>query len=364
MHGSRGWVVNNEINPFGFSGVHDWATAFWFPEAGAWLAQHYYEHYLFTMDRRFLHDRAYPVMKELAQFWLDALAVDPRDGKLVVTPGFSPEHGDFSAGAAMSQQIVGQLFANVVASAGVLGDHDFGAEVGKALDRLDPGTRIGSWGQLQEWKEDWDDPTNEHRHVSHLFALFPGNGIGVLKTPELAEAAKTSLAARGDGGTGWSKAWKVNFWARLLDGDHAHRMLAEQLVDSTTANLWDTHPPFQIDGNFGATAGMAEMLLQSQDGVVHVLPALPGEWASGSYTGLRARGDITVGVRWSGGAAHEITLITGQDGPVTVRGTLFHEDFQLVDALTGQEVPVRVDGDAATFTGRAGHRYVMTASVA
>jgi alpha-L-fucosidase 2 len=364
MHGSRGWVVNNEINPFGFSGVHDWATAFWFPEAGAWLAQHYYEHYLFTMDRRFLRDRAYPVMKELAQFWLDALAVDPRDGKLVVTPSFSPEHGDFSAGAAMSQQIVGQLFANVVASADVLGDPDFGAEVGKALDRLDPGARIGSWGQVQEWKEDWDDPTNEHRHVSQLFALFPGNGIGVLKTPELAEAAKTSLTARGDGGTGWSKAWKVNFWARLLDGDHAHRMLAEQLVDSTTANLWDTHPPFQIDGNFGATAGMAEMLLQSQDGVVHVLPALPGEWPTGSYTGLRARGDITVDARWSDGAAREIALTTGQDGPVTVRGTLFREDFQVVDALTGQEVPVRVDGDAATFTGRAGHRYVMTASVA
>ncbi|MEU4744195.1 glycoside hydrolase N-terminal domain-containing protein, partial [Actinosynnema sp. NPDC023658] len=361
MHGSSGWVVNNETNPFGFTGVHDWATAFWFPESGAWLAQHYYEHYLFTGDRRFLRERAYPVMKELARFWLDNLAVDPRDGKLVVTPSYSPEQGDFSAGAAMSQQIVRQLFANVVPAADLVGDTAFGGEVREALDRLDPGTRIGSWGQLQEWKEDWDDPANTHRHVSHLFALFPGNAISPLKTPELAAAAKTSLTARGDGGTGWSKAWKINFWARLLDGDHAHRMLAEQLTGSTLPNLWDTHPPFQIDGNFGATSGVAEMLLQSQDGVVHVLPALPGEWPDGSYAGLRARGDVTVDVRWSGGAAREITLATGQDGPVTARSTLFRSGFRLVDAGTGRQVPVRPDGDSITFTARAGHRYVATA---
>ncbi|GAB2963373.1 glycoside hydrolase family 95 protein [Saccharothrix stipae] len=361
MHGSRGWVVNNETNPFGFTGVHDWATAFWFPEAGAWLAQHYYEHYLFTGDRRFLRERAYPVMRELARFWLDGLRVDPRDGTLVVTPSYSPEHGDFSAGAAMSQQIVGQLFANVVSAADVVGDTAFGGEVRKALDRLDPGTRIGSWGQLQEWKQDWDDPANTHRHVSHLFALFPGNGISPRKTPELAAAAETSLTARGDGGTGWSKAWKINFWARLLDGDHAHRMLAEQLIGSTLPNLWDTHPPFQIDGNFGATAGVAEMLLQSQDGVVDVLPALPGEWRDGSYAGLRARGDVTVDVRWSDGAAREITLATGRDGPVTARSTLFRDGFRLVDVRTGRQVPSRADGDSITFTARAGHRYAATA---
>ncbi|MFD1150262.1 glycoside hydrolase family 95 protein [Saccharothrix hoggarensis] len=360
LHGSRGWVVNNETNPFGFTGVHDWATAFWFPEAGAWLAQHYYEHYLFTGDRRFLRERAYPVMRELARFWLDGLVVDHRDGTLVVSPGYSPEHGDFSAGPAMSQQIVRQLFANVVSTADDVGDTAFGAEVRAALDRLDPGTRIGSWGQLQEWKDDLDDPGNTHRHVSHLFALFPGNAISPLRTPDLAAAAKTSLTARGDGGTGWSKAWKINFWARLLDGDHAHRVLAEQLIGSTTANLWDTHPPFQLDGNFGATSGVAEMLLQSQDGVVHVLPALPGEWRDGSCAGLRARGDVTVDVRWSGGVAREIALATGQDGPVTVRGPLFRADFRLVDERTGQPVPASVDGDAATFTARAGHRYVAT----
>ncbi|MFJ6675008.1 glycosyl hydrolase family 95 catalytic domain-containing protein [Actinosynnema sp. NPDC091369] len=361
LHGSRGWVVNNETNPFGFTGVHDWPTAFWFPEAGAWLAHHYVEHYLFTKDERFLRERAYPVLKELARFWLDGLAVDPRDGTLVVTPSYSPEHGDFSAGAAMSQQIVRQLFAHVVSTADDVGDAAFGAEVREALDRLDPGTRIGSWGQLQEWKEDRDDPANTHRHVSHLFALFPGNAISPRTTPDLAAAAKTSLTARGDGGTGWSKAWKINFWARLHDGDHAHRMLAEQLVGSTLPNLWDTHPPFQIDGNFGATAGVAEMLLQSQDGVVHVLPALPAEWPDGSYTGLRARGDVTVDARWSDGTPREITLATGRDGTLTVRGTLFGGDFRLVDTRTGKPVPHRRDGDSTTFTARAGHRYTATA---
>ncbi|WP_246108142.1 glycoside hydrolase family 95 protein [Saccharothrix saharensis] len=361
LHGNRGWVVNNETNPFGFTGVHDWATAFWFPEAGAWLAHHYFEHYLFTRDEEFLRERAYPVMRELAEFWLDALVVDPRDGTLVVTPSYSPEHGDFSAGAALSQQIVRQLFAHVAATADEVGDAAFGAEVRQALERIDPGTRIGSWGQLQEWKEDRDDPANTHRHVSHLFALFPGTGISPRTTPELAAAARTSLTARGDGGTGWSKAWKINFWARLLDGDHAHRMLAEQLVGSTLPNLWDTHPPFQLDGNFGATAGVAEMLLQSHDGVVHVLPALPGEWPDGSYTGLRARGDVTVDATWSDGAAREIALTTGRDGPLTVRGTLFGGDFRLVDARTGTPVPHHRDGDSTTFTAHAGHRYVATA---
>ena len=360
MFGNRGWVMHNETNPYGFTGVHDWATAFWVPEAAAWLSQHYWEHYRFTMDRRFLRERAYPVLKEVAQFWLDELVVDPRDGTLVVSPSYSPEQGDFSAGAAMSQQIVWDLFTNVIEAAAVLGDTAFGAEVSAARAKLDPGTRIGSWGQLQEWKVDWDDPTNQHRHVSHLFALHPGRQVSPLTTPELARAAEVSLRARGDGGTGWSKAWKINFWARLHDGDHAHTMLSEQLKGSTLPNLWDTHPPFQIDGNFGATAGIAEMLVQSHTGDVHILPALPAAWPAGRVDGLRARGDLTVSVAWSAGRAQQVEVTAGRAGRVTLRGAMFAAGFDLVDTGTRRPVPVERDGDRATFTARPAHRYRAT----
>ncbi|WP_305785350.1 glycoside hydrolase family 95 protein [Symbioplanes lichenis] len=338
MFGASGWVVHNETNPFGFTGVHDWPTAFWFPEAAAWIARHLYEHYLYTLDQTFLRERAYPVLRDVARFWLDELHTDPRDGRLVVSPSYSPEHGDFSAGASMSQQIVLDLFTSVSHAAGVVGDGRFKKEVQAALQRLDPGTRIGSWGQLQEWKGDWDDPADDHRHVSHLFALHPGRQITPSGTPALAAAAEVSLRARGDGGTGWSKAWKINFWARLHDGDHAHLMLSEQLRTSTLSNLWDTHPPFQIDGNFGATAGVAEMLLQSHAGELHILPALPTAWPEGRVTGLRARGDLTVDITWADGAATELTVRAGHGGPVTVRSSL-------------------VPGGLHTFTARAGGTY-------
>ncbi|WP_043622737.1 glycosyl hydrolase family 95 catalytic domain-containing protein [Nonomuraea candida] len=357
MYGARGWVVNNETNPFGFTGVHDWATAFWFPEAAAWTTRHLYDTYRFTGDLGYLRETAYPVIKAAAEFWLDFLHTDPRDGRLVVSPSYSPEHGDFSAGASMSQQIVGEVLANALAAAERLKvDAGFRDEVRAALDRLDPGLRVGSWGQLQEWKGDWDSPTDTHRHVSHLYALHPGDRIRP-GTPE-ARAAEVSLRARGDGGTGWSKAWKINFWARLLDGDHAHKMLAEQLKTSTLDNLWDTHPPFQIDGNFGATSGIAEMLVQSQHDVVHVLPALPAAWRDGSVRGLRARGDVTVDASWKDGAPAAVTVRPGRTGPIAVKSSFIAGRYRVYDER-GHEVAPRRDGDTLSWQARAGQAYTI-----
>jgi alpha-L-fucosidase 2 len=300
-------------------------------------------------------------MKAAARFWLDELVTDPRDGRLVVSPSYSPEHGPFSAGASMSQQIVFDLFTNVSEAAHHLGDTVFAAKIDAALARLDPGLRIGSWGQLQEWKEDWDDRSDEHRHVSHLFALDPGDRISPRTTPAFAAAARVSLRARGDGGTGWSKAWKIGFWARLLDGDHAHRMLSEQLRESTLPNLLDTCPPFQIDGNFGAVAGIAEMLLQSRTGEIDVLPALPGAWRDGAVRGLRARGDFTVDIAWSGGAARRVRLLAGHSGEVRLRSTLFNGRFALTDAAN-RKVAVTVDDGAGRFEAEEGRVYILADS--
>jgi alpha-L-fucosidase 2 len=364
--GAKGWTLFLNTNIWGYVGPIDWPTAFWQPEASAWLAQHFYEHYLFNRDARFLESRAWPVMKGAAEFWLDALVADPLDGQLRVSPSYSPEHGPFTAGAAMSQQIVADLFTNTVEAARIVGDKAFGARVDAALARLDRGLRIGSWGQLQEWKADFDDPKSDHRHVSHLFALHPGRAIHPDRHPELAAAARRTLDARGDASTGWSRAWKVNFWARLRDGDRAHRLLAGLIRDSTLPNLWDTHPPFQIDGNFGATAGIAEMLLQSHHGELHILPGLPAVWPVGSVSGLRARGNVTVGIEWDQCGAKTVRLEPGSEGSLTVRSRLFEQAYDVAFDRSNKPGSLRTEGQTFTFHARRGGTYTFSraASVA
>jgi alpha-L-fucosidase 2 len=352
--GAPGWTMFLNTNIWGYVGPIDWPTAFWQPEASAWLARHFHEHYLFTGDSAFLKQRAWPVMKGAAEFWLAVLIPD-RDGKLVVSPSYSPEHGPFTAGAAMSQQIVADLLHNCSQAAKVVGDKAFGERVDVALAKLDPGLRIGKWGQLQEWRPDFDDPKDDHRHVSHLFALHPGNAIDPDTTRELAAAARATLEARGDASTGWSRAWKINFWARLHDGDRSHKLLAGLLRDSTLPNLWDTHPPFQIDGNFGATAGMIEMLLQSQDGVIRLLPARPAAWDHGSITGVRARGDATIGLRWDRCGLANVTIDSGRNGDLVLDSEMFADPAFATDQLEGE-------GRRRTLAAKAGAHYSFAAA--
>jgi alpha-L-fucosidase 2 len=237
--------------------------------------------------------------------------------------------------------------------------------VSRALAQLDPGLRIGHWGQLQEWKEDLDDPLDTHRHVSHLFALYPGNQIAPSTTPAMTQAALVSLQASENApnaeAPGWSRAWKISFWARLLHGDEAFVSFRDQLRFTTLANLWDTHPPFQIDGNFGATAGIAEMLVQSQTGVIQVLPALPGAWPQGRVDGLRARGAATVGVTWRAGRATEIRIGADRGGTLRVQDALLSGRFRLSDAESGRAIPwSRESADTIRFQTRPGGSYRIT----
>ena len=335
MYGASGWMAHHNTDIWRITGPVD--GAFWgmWPMGGTWLSQHLFDKYEYTGDTQFL-DSVYPILEGSARFLNDFLVEEPKHNWLVIAPSISPENAPYSdhpesvtAGATMDNQLVYDVFTKTLKAAKILNKQsEFLTQIEESLKRLPP-MQIGKWGQLQEWMYDWDNPEDNHRHVSHLYGLYPSNQISPYRTPKLFEAAKMSLVARGDESTGWSMGWKVNLWARLLDGNHAYKLIQDQLTPSiqpdgkqrggTYPNFFDAHPPFQIDGNFGCTAGIAEMLVQSHDGAIHILPALPDAWSKGAINGLKTRGGFLVALEWENSQAKTINITSELGGVCRIR---------------------------------------------